>query len=103
MNKGFETITGELVDVHHAATVHGGGAGGHVSIWTVEHREVWIRQADGVEVQIVMPGSLLPARAGHRVTVLIDNGNVIGLINWSTRQRVNYGLVGSAYQAVNFH
>jgi hypothetical protein len=28
--------------------------------------------------------------AGHCVTLLVDKGEVLGLINWTTRKRVNY-------------
>jgi hypothetical protein len=94
MSKEITTISGELIDVRHLTTVHGGGADGYVDIWTAERQEIWLRQADSTETQITIPRNLFPARTGHRVTVLLDAGEVIGLINWTTRQRVNYLLVG---------
>ena len=94
MTKEFTTISGELVDVSHLATVHGSGADGYVDIWTEERQEIWLRQADNTETQIMIPGHLFPARTGHRVTLLVDHGAVIGLINWSTGMQVNYLLAG---------
>jgi hypothetical protein len=94
MSKEITTISGELIDVRHLTTVHGGGADGYVDIWTAVHQEIWLRQADSTETQITIPRNLFPARTGHHVTVLLDDGEVIGFINWTTRQRVNYLLVG---------
>jgi len=90
MSKEFTTISGELVDVSHLATVHGSGADGYVDIWTEERQKIWLRQADNTETQITIPGHLFPARTGHHVTVLLDEEEVIGLVNWTTGMRVNY-------------
>src|ERR1700674_5871639 len=94
MSMEIKTISGELIDVRHLTTVHGGGADGYVDIWTAVHQEIWLRQADSTETQITIPRNLFPARTGHHVTVLLNDGEVIGLINWTTRQRVNYLLAG---------
>lgn len=90
MSKEFTTISGELVDVSHLATVQGSGADGYVDIWTEERQEIWLRKADSTEIHITIPGNLLPARTGHRVTLLLDEEEVIGLINWTTGMQVNY-------------
>lgn len=84
------TLSGRLVSVRRYATVHGGGTRSHVSVWTKERYEVWVRQDNGVETQITIRGKLFPARTGHHVTLLIDTGEIRGLINWTTRKRVNY-------------
>jgi hypothetical protein len=87
-------LSGRLVDVRHIATVHGGGASSHVSVWTSERYEFWIRPDNGNEVQITIWSSLFPARLGHDVTLLLEDGVVLGLINWSTRKRANYQRTG---------
>jgi hypothetical protein len=83
-------LSGQLVDVQHIATVHGGGSSSHVSVWTAERYEIWLRPDQGCETQITIWSSLFPARLGHHVTLLIEDGVVLGLINWSTRKRANY-------------
>jgi hypothetical protein len=72
MGKESTTISGELIDVRHLTTVHGGGDG-YVDIWTAERQEIWLRQADSTKTQITIPRSLFPARTGHRVTLLLDD------------------------------
>jgi hypothetical protein len=44
-------LSGELVDVPHIATVHGGGSSSHVSLWTAERYEIWIRPDSDDEVR----------------------------------------------------
>ena len=85
------TLSGKLVSVRRYASVHGGGTRSHVSVWTKERYEVWVRQGNGAEAQITIRSKLFPARTGHHVTLIIDRGEqVLGLINWTTRKRVNY-------------
>jgi hypothetical protein len=94
MSHEVTTLSGQLVDVRHIATVHGGGSSSHVSAWTAERYEIWIRPDNGVEAQITIWSSLFPARLGHHVTLLLEDGVVLGLINWSTRKRANYRRTG---------
>jgi hypothetical protein len=60
--------SGTLVSVRRYATVHGGGTRSHVSVWTKERYEVWVRQGNGAEAQITIRSKLFPARTGHHVT-----------------------------------
>src|SRR5437867_3644028 len=83
-------LSGKLVSVRRCGTVHGGGTRNYVSVWTKERYEVWVRQDNDVEAQITIQSKLFPARTGHHVTLLIDTGEVLGLINWTTRKRLNY-------------
>ena len=87
-------LSGQLVEVRHIATVHGGGSSSHVGVWTAERYEIWIRPEHGYETQITIWSGLFPARLGHHVTLLFEDGVVRGLINWSTRKRVNYQRTG---------
>jgi hypothetical protein len=90
MSDASMILSGTLVSVRRYATVYGGGTRSHVSVWTKERYEVWVRQDSGAEAQITIQSKLFPARTGHQVTLLIDRGEVLGLINWTTRKRVNY-------------
>ena len=83
-------LSERLVSLRRYATVHGGGTRSHVRVWTKERYEVWVRQDNGAEAQITIRSKLFPARTGHHVTLLMDTGEVLGLINWTTRKRVNY-------------
>jgi hypothetical protein len=83
-------LSGKLVSVRRLTTVHGGGTRSHFSVWTEERYEVWVRQDNGDEAQVTIGSKRFPARTGHRVTLLIDTEEVLGLINWTTRKRVNY-------------
>jgi hypothetical protein len=49
-----------------------------------------VRQDNGDKAQVTIRSKRFPARTGHRVTLLIDTEEVLGLINWTTRKRVNY-------------
>jgi hypothetical protein len=95
MSHEVTILSGQLVDVRHIATVHGGGSSSHVSVWTAERYEIWLRPDHGVEAQITIWSGLFPARLGHHVTLLIEDGEVLGLINWSTRKRANYQRTGT--------
>src|SRR6202051_3854690 len=90
MSDASMILSGKLVSVRRYATVHGGGTRSHVRVWTKERYEVWVRQGNGAETQITIQSKLFPASTGHHVTLLIDTGEVLGLINWTTRKRVNY-------------
>lgn len=90
MSNALTILSGRLVSVRRYATVHGRGTRSHVSVWTKERYEVWVRQGNDVEAQITIRSALFPARTGHQVTLLIDTGEVLGLIDWTTRKRVNY-------------
>src|ERR1700736_3536455 len=88
MSDASMILSGRLVSVRRYANIHGGGTRSHVSVWTKERYEVWVRQDNGAEAQITIRSKLFPARTGHHVTLLIDAGEVLGLINWTTRKRV---------------
>jgi hypothetical protein len=70
-------LSGRLVSVRRYATVHGGGTRSHVSVWTKERYQVWVRQDDGSEAQITIRSKFFPARTGHHVTLLIDMSMII--------------------------
>jgi hypothetical protein len=94
MSHEVTILSGQLIEVRHIATVHGGGSSNHVSVWTAERYEIWLRPVNGVETQITIWSSLFPARLGHHVTLVIEDGEVLGLINWSTRKQANYQRTG---------
>ena len=62
---------------------------GSGSIWTDVHRELWIRQHDGLERKFSFTNVDAPARQGQRVALLLDGARPVALINFSTEQYVN--------------
>ncbi len=70
-------LSGRLVSVRRYASVQGGGTSSHVSVWTKERYEVWVRQDSGAEAQITIQSKLFPARTGHHVTLVVISTTVV--------------------------
>jgi hypothetical protein len=93
---------GEVVATDHAEEVSGTSMDGTGYTWTDVHRQVWIRSGDGRERQFTLTNVDVPARTGHRVTLLLDADRPVALINFSTEQYINlvalkqFGLFGAA-------
>jgi hypothetical protein len=53
---------------------------------------MWIARADAHrgETKLVVHSRTMPARCGHQVCVLLRRGTVVGLVNLTTRQAVNF-------------
>ena len=49
MRVEFSLLCGDVVATDHAEEVSGSSMDGSGSIWTDVHRDVWIRQHDGLE------------------------------------------------------
>jgi len=82
-------ILGEVVDTDHLEEVSGLTMRGSGSTWTDVHREIWIRPKDGIERRFTFTNAAVPARKGHRVTVLVGAGRPLALINFSAELSVN--------------
>jgi hypothetical protein len=82
-------FSGEVVDTDHLEEVSGLTVSGSGSTWTDVHREIWIRPRDGAERRFTFTNAAVPARKGHRVTVLVGPGRPLALINFSAELYVN--------------
>jgi hypothetical protein len=99
----ISSFSGEVVETDHLEEVSGLTVSGSGSTWTDMHREIWVRPANGIERRFTFINATVPARKGHRVTLLLDDGRgPLALINFSAEQYINlvsprqFELVGAA-------
>jgi hypothetical protein len=85
----ISTFSGEVVNTDHVEEVSGQTMSGSGSTWTDVHRELWIRPLHGAERRFTFTNVAVPARKGHRVTLLIGAGRPLAIINFSTEQYLN--------------
>lgn len=78
-----------MVETDHLEEVSGLTVSGSGSTWTDVHREIWVRPWNGIERRFTFTNATVPARKGHRVTLLLDGGRPLALINFSAEQYVN--------------
>lgn len=89
MQERISAFSGEVVATDHIEEVSGLTANGSGSTWTDIHREVWIRPCRGGERRFTFTNLVVPARQGHRVTLLLGGGRPLAIVNFSTEQYVN--------------
>jgi hypothetical protein len=89
MPKEIGSFSGQVVAIDRFEEVSGLALSGSGSIWTDVHREMWIRPWSGVERRFIFTNATVPARKGHRVTLLLGDGRPLALVNFSTEQYVN--------------
>lgn len=84
-------IRGRIVDLHRYTNVH--------LYWRrppgpTDRYELWLRQDDGIERKFVIHTRIMPARRGHRVSVIVKMDTnplqVMGLFNGETLDAANY-------------
>jgi len=85
----FSIFCGDVVATDHVEEVSGFSMDGNGSVWTDVHREVWIRQHDGLERKFSFSNIDVPARQGERLALLLDGARSVAFINFSTEQYVN--------------
>jgi hypothetical protein len=85
----ISTFSGEVVETDHLEEVSSQTVSGSGSTWTDVHRDLWIRPQQGPERRFTFTNVAVPARKGHRVTVLIGAGRPLAVVNFSTEQYVN--------------
>lgn len=87
----LHAIRGRIVDLRRYTNVH--------LYWRrppgpTDRYELWMRPDDGTERKFTIHTRTMPARQGHRVSVIVKmNTNplqVMGLFNCDTREAVNY-------------
>ena len=89
MPRDISSFSGEVVDTDHLEEVSGLIANGSGSTWTDVHREIWVRPSHGTERRFTFTNADFPARTSHHVTLLLDAGKPLALVNFSTQQYVN--------------
>lgn len=89
MKTEISKFSGEVVDTDHLEEVSGLTVSGSGSTWTDVHREIWVRPSSGIERRFTFINATVPARKGHRVTLLLGGGRPLALINFSAEQYVN--------------
>lgn len=55
-----------------------------------ERWDLWLTGADGPERQFVITSRTMPARRGHLVTLAMDGGTPVGIVNLTTGARLNF-------------
>lgn len=83
----FSCITGRLTEVQRYINVPMRICEQHPSR---ERREFWVQQDDGQEVKLVVHSRSMPARRGHTVSVLLRGEVVVGLVNHTKREGINF-------------
>lgn len=87
----LHAIRGRIVDLRRYANVH--------LYWRrppgpTDRYELWLRQDDGIERKFIIHTRIMPARRGHRVSLIAMTDTnplqVMGLFNSDTREAVNY-------------
>jgi hypothetical protein len=86
----ISTFSGDVIETDHIEEVSGQTLSGSGSTWTDVRRELWIRPSQGAERRFTFTNVAVPARKGHRVTVLIGAGRPVAIINFSAEQYVNF-------------
>lgn len=85
------TIRGRIVDLRRYTNVH---LYWHRPPGPTDRYELWLRQFDGHERKFTIHTRMMPARLGHRVSVIanLDTGlpQVWGLFNGETGDAANY-------------
>ena len=85
----ISSFSGEVVETNHLEEVSGLTVSGSGSTWTDVHREIWVRPRNGAERSFTFTNGAVPARKGHRVTLLLGDGQPLALINFSAEVYVN--------------
>ncbi len=55
-----------------------------------ERRELWVTTTDGQDIKLIVHSRRMPARRGHLVLGVLHGGQLVGLRNLTTGERVNF-------------
>ena len=83
--QNFIAVGGRIIEIRRYVTPL--GLYGHDA--ARERWELWIKTPDGSEEKHVVATHAMSARRGHRVVLALDAGAPVGMVNLSTRVRVN--------------
>jgi hypothetical protein len=82
----FNAVGGRIIEIRRYVTplgLYGQDA-------ARERWELWIMVANGNEEKHVVASRSMPARRGHRVVLVLEAGAPVGMVNLTTRTRMNF-------------
>lgn len=81
----FTHVTGHVIHSHQHYQGHGEG------IAATLHQEIWIAEPNGYERHIhLIDEAKIPLRKGHVIEVIYNGKQIVGLINYNTKQYINF-------------
>lgn len=83
----FDVVSGRVTEAHRFINVPLRWAEEYPAR---ERREIWVATPEGQEVKLVVHSRQMPARVGHHVDILLLDGRVVGLRNFTTGGQVNF-------------
>ena len=82
----FNTVSGRIIEIRRYVTPLGlYGQDARRERW-----ELWIKTPDGAEEKLIVESRAMQARRGHRVVLVLEAGASVGMVNLTTRTRLNF-------------
>lgn len=82
----FNTVGGRIIEIRRYVTPLGlYGQDARRERW-----ELWIKTTNGTEEKLIVESRSMQARRGHRVVLALEAGAPVGMVNLTTRTRVNF-------------
>jgi hypothetical protein len=82
----FSTVSGRIIEIRRYVTPLGlYGQDARRERW-----ELWIKTPNGSEEKLIVESRSMQARRGHHVVLALEAGAPVGLVNLTTRTRLNF-------------
>ena len=82
----FNTVGGRIIEIRRYVTPLGlYGQDARRERW-----ELWIKTPNAAEEKLIVEGRSMQARRGHRVVLALEAGAPVGMVNLTTRTRLNF-------------
>ena len=82
----FNTVGGRIIEIRRYVIPLGlYGQDARRERW-----ELWIKALNGAEEKLIVEGRSMQARRGHRVVLALEAGAPVGMVNLTTRTRLNF-------------
>ena len=82
----FNTVSGRIIEIRRYVTPLGlYGQDARRERW-----ELWIKTPNGAEEKVIVVSRAMRARRGHRVVLALEAGAPAGMVNLTTRTRLNF-------------
>ncbi|MFZ2648965.1 MAG: hypothetical protein WA210_02560 [Burkholderiaceae bacterium] len=82
----FNIVSGRIIEIRRYVTPLGlYGQDARRERW-----ELWIKTANGAEEKLIVESRTMQARRGHRVVLALEAGAPVGMVNLTTRTRLNF-------------
>ena len=82
----FNTACGRIIEIRRYVTPLGlYGQDARRERW-----ELWIKTPNGAEEKLIVESRSMQARRGHRVALALEAGAPVGMVNLTTRTRLNF-------------